>query len=404
MPGIAPGVISSPAVEGRPEPGDYYREIYARGLAAARPRSSRLVVGARAAGVRGDGAAGRGLRVRRVPAPRTPCARTSRPSPLADRAADAARRRRARPRATSWDRDARAGAARADRRPDDRPSRGRAADARAAARASGSRSSSARRPPTARGDRRGGRDAPRWYQLYWPNDPEIAASMVRRAEAAGYGAIVVPSTPSSRAGSRATSHRRGCRSCEGVGNANFLHDPVFRAQLEQPPEEDLGAATGHYLGICVNPSLTWDDLAGCGTGPRCRSCVKGILHPTTPGGPASGARRGHRLEPRRPPGRRGDRLARRAAGDRRRRRRRTCGPARQRRPLRGRRGQGAGARGRAVLLGRPYLWGLALDGQAGVETVLRMLLAELDLTLALSGYTRPSELDRSALVRVSTSA
>ena len=53
----------------------------------------------------------------------------------------------------------------------------------------------------------------------------------------------------------------------------------------------------------------------------------------------------------------------------------------------------------AVLLGRPYLWGLALDGQAGVETVLRMLLAELDLTMALSGHTRPAELNRDALVR-----
>ena len=46
----------------------------------------------------------------------------------------------------------------------------------------------------------------------------------------------------------------------------------------------------------------------------------------------------------------------------------------------------------AVLLGRPYLWGLALDGQAGVETVLRMLLAELDLTLALSGCATPAPL------------
>jgi isopentenyl diphosphate isomerase/L-lactate dehydrogenase-like FMN-dependent dehydrogenase len=51
----------------------------------------------------------------------------------------------------------------------------------------------------------------------------------------------------------------------------------------------------------------------------------------------------------------------------------------------------------AVLIGRPYLWGLALDGQAGVEAVLRMLLAELDLTLALSGYTRPGELTRASL-------
>ena len=51
----------------------------------------------------------------------------------------------------------------------------------------------------------------------------------------------------------------------------------------------------------------------------------------------------------------------------------------------------------AVLVGRPYLWGLALDGQNGVETVLRSLLAELDLTMALSGLTRVSEIDRSVI-------
>jgi isopentenyl diphosphate isomerase/L-lactate dehydrogenase-like FMN-dependent dehydrogenase len=52
----------------------------------------------------------------------------------------------------------------------------------------------------------------------------------------------------------------------------------------------------------------------------------------------------------------------------------------------------------AVLIGRPYLWGLALGGQDGVETVLRCLLAELDLTLALSGYSAVEAVDRSALV------
>ena len=51
----------------------------------------------------------------------------------------------------------------------------------------------------------------------------------------------------------------------------------------------------------------------------------------------------------------------------------------------------------AILVGRPYLWGLALEGEPGVETVLRMLLAELDLTLGLSGYRSPAELDRAAL-------
>ena len=51
----------------------------------------------------------------------------------------------------------------------------------------------------------------------------------------------------------------------------------------------------------------------------------------------------------------------------------------------------------AVSIGRPYVWGLALDGQAGVEHVLRCLLAEIDLTLALSGYTSVSQVDASAL-------
>ena len=53
----------------------------------------------------------------------------------------------------------------------------------------------------------------------------------------------------------------------------------------------------------------------------------------------------------------------------------------------------------AVLLGRPYLWGLALNGEEGVREVLLNFLADLDLTLALSGYTSFKELDASALVQ-----
>jgi lactate 2-monooxygenase len=51
----------------------------------------------------------------------------------------------------------------------------------------------------------------------------------------------------------------------------------------------------------------------------------------------------------------------------------------------------------AVLIGRPYLWGLALAGQEGVEVVLRSLLAELDLTMALSGAVRLAEIDSGLL-------
>ena len=51
----------------------------------------------------------------------------------------------------------------------------------------------------------------------------------------------------------------------------------------------------------------------------------------------------------------------------------------------------------AVCRGRPYVWGLALEGQQGVETVLKMVLAELDLTMALCGYTSPDQLGPEAI-------
>jgi lactate 2-monooxygenase len=50
-----------------------------------------------------------------------------------------------------------------------------------------------------------------------------------------------------------------------------------------------------------------------------------------------------------------------------------------------------------VMLGRPYLWGLALGGEAGVTAVLRGILAETDLTIGLCGYTRPGELSPEML-------
>jgi lactate 2-monooxygenase len=53
---------------------------------------------------------------------------------------------------------------------------------------------------------------------------------------------------------------------------------------------------------------------------------------------------------------------------------------------------------RAVLLGRPAMWGLALDGEEGVRRVLRAFLADLDLALALSGHRSVDDLGPQALV------
>jgi L-lactate dehydrogenase (cytochrome) len=238
-----------------------------------------------------------------------------------------------------------------------------------------------------------GGDAPRWFQLYWPNDPELARSMVERAERAGYDAIVLTVDTFIPGWKPRDLQQAWLPFLNGMGVANYFQDPVFRAALEQSPEKDVGAATGHFLGIQANPSLSWDDLSQLREMTSLPIVIKGIQHPddareaarrgidgivvSNHGGrqvdgaiasldalPAIAAAAGDDLTILFDSGVRGgaDVLKALALG------------------------------ADAVCLGRPYIWGLALDGQAGVEAVLKMVLAELDLTMALCGLTRPEEI------------
>ena len=238
-----------------------------------------------------------------------------------------------------------------------------------------------------------GGDAPRWFQLYWPNDPELARSMVERAERAGYGAIVLTVDTFIPGWKPRDLQQAWLPFLNGMGVANYFQDPVFRAALEKPPEEDVGAATGHFLGVQANPALSWDDLAQLREMTSLPIVVKGIQHVddareavsrgvdgivvSNHGGrqvdgaiasldalPAIAAATGDDLAILFDSGIRGGADALKALA------------------------LGADA----VCLGRPYVWGLALDGQAGVEAVLKMVLAELDLTMALCGLTRPEEI------------
>jgi isopentenyl diphosphate isomerase/L-lactate dehydrogenase-like FMN-dependent dehydrogenase len=240
----------------------------------------------------------------------------------------------------------------------------------------------------------------RWFQLYWPNDDEIAASFVRRAEAAGYGAIVLTVDTFIFGWKPRDLQKAWLPFLEGIGNANFFQDPVFRSQLEKTPEEDPGAATGHYVNVYVNPSLTWDKVAQLREMTSLPIVVKGILHPDD--AREALARGADGIVVSNHGGRQIDgEIASLDAlsgivdsvGDR--------ATVLLDSGIRG----GADAfkalalGADAVLVGRPYLWGLALGGEQGVEAVLRMLLAELDLTMALSGHTRPDELGPEALSR-----
>src|SRR3954447_18648449 len=124
----------------------------------------------------------------------------------------------------------------------------------------------------------GGPEAPRWFHLYWANDRELVESFVGRAEQAGYGAIVLTVDTFIPGWKPRDLQQAWLPFLNGMGVANYFQDPVFRAALERTPEEDQGAATGHFLGVQANPSLSWDDLAQLREMTSLPILVKGIQH------------------------------------------------------------------------------------------------------------------------------
>jgi len=241
-------------------------------------------------------------------------------------------------------------------------------------------------------------DARRWFQLYWPRERELAASFVARAGAAGYEAVVVTLDTWLLGWRPRDLEGAYLPFLKGEGVANYFSDPVFRAALERAPEEDPGPAIGHWAYQFANPQVSWADLAWLREQTELPIVLKGILH-------GEDARRAldagaDGLIVSNHGGRQVDGAigaldalpgVRAAVGED--------------FPVLFDSGVRSGADvfkalalgADAACVGRPYVWGLALDGQAGVEHVLRCLLAELDLTLALSGHTELAQLDRGAL-------
>jgi len=245
-----------------------------------------------------------------------------------------------------------------------------------------------------------GGDGPRWFQLYWTTHPELTASLLRRAEAAGYSALVVTLDTSILGWRERDLQHPYLPFLLGEGLANFFTDPVFRSLLPKPPQEDPVAAIRLWGGICSHTALTWKDLNFLRQHTRMPILLKGILHvEDAERALASGV---DGLIVSNHGGRQVDGAV--AALD--------ALPAvvhavRGRVPVlfdsgirRGADAVKALALGaRAVLLGRLYIWGLAAGGEQGVRETLLNFLADLDLTLALSGYCCCAELNEAALAR-----
>jgi lactate 2-monooxygenase len=241
-------------------------------------------------------------------------------------------------------------------------------------------------------------DAPRWFQLYWINDREVAASFVRRAEASGYSAIVVTLDTPALAWRPRDLRNAYLPFLRGEGCGQFFSDPVFCAKLEKPPEEDVLAAAAMMLATFPNLGLTWDDLGWLREQTTLPLLVKGVLRKDD----AERARErsidgiivsnhgGRQVD--------GAIASLDALVDV----RDAVGPDY---PLLVDGGIRRGADvikalalgADAALIGRLYAFALAAGGSAGVEAVVRQLLAEVDLTLALCGASSVRELDGGLL-------
>ncbi|HEY6266963.1 MAG TPA: alpha-hydroxy-acid oxidizing protein [Candidatus Acidoferrum sp.] len=241
-------------------------------------------------------------------------------------------------------------------------------------------------------------ESPRWFQLYWGKNPELVASMLQRAERSGYSALVVTLDTHSLGWRERDLHHGYLPFMLGQGLANYFSDPVFRGLLAQPPEENPMAAIQLWGTLFSNPALTWKDIGFLRQHTRVPIILKGIVHANDA---AQALEAGvDAIIVSNHGGRQVDGgigaldalpgVVREVNG---------------RVPVLFDSGIRRGADvfkalalgARAVLLGRLYMWGLAVAGEQGVRDVLLNLTADFDLTMALSGYTSCRELDPSAL-------
>lgn len=240
-------------------------------------------------------------------------------------------------------------------------------------------------------------DTPAWFQLYTPKNRELAESLIRRAESAGYKALVVTLDTWVTGWRPRDLNASNFPQLRGKVLVNYFSDPVFRSLLAKPPEEDPAAAIFTWAAT-FGQVLTWDDMAWFKSVTKLPIVLKGICHPDD-------ARRAvdcgadavycsnH-----------GGRQANggiatidlledvvKAAGDV---------------PVLFDSGVRSGTDAvkalalgaRAVGVGRPYTYGLALGGAEGAAWVLRSILAEADLLMAVNGYPTLADV-RAAGVR-----
>jgi isopentenyl diphosphate isomerase/L-lactate dehydrogenase-like FMN-dependent dehydrogenase len=244
-------------------------------------------------------------------------------------------------------------------------------------------------------------DAPRWFQLYWPKDRDVGASLLARAKTAGFSALLLTLDTFILAWRPRDLKTGFLPFLSRLGLANYESDPAFLAGLGKSPDDDPAATVLHWQSMFGDPRNTWTDLAWVREHWDGPIAVKGVLHPDD-------ARKAidHGMDAI---------LVSNHGG------RQIDGSIASLEALPGvveavdgrvevllDSGVRTGADvmkalalgAKAVLIGRPYIYGLGIGGEAGVRHVLRSLLAELELSMALAGCASLSDVGPELLTHI----
>lgn len=233
-----------------------------------------------------------------------------------------------------------------------------------------------------------GGQSPRWFQLYWPRNRDVGASLLARARAAGFSALLLTLDTFILAWRPRDLAAAYLPFLTRLGLANYESDPAFLGGLDRSPDEDPTAAVLHWQGMFGDPSNTWAELKWVREHWAGPIALKGVLHPDDArravdagmDGVVVSNHGGRQID--------GEIASLDALPE-------VVAAVDDRIDVLLDSGVRTGSDvmkalalgAKAVLLGRPYIYGLGLGGEAGVRHVVRSLLAELELTMALAGCT-----------------
>ncbi|KAL2072537.1 hypothetical protein VTL71DRAFT_11880 [Oculimacula yallundae] len=247
---------------------------------------------------------------------------------------------------------------------------------------------------------------PRWFQLYWPQDEEITESLLKRAKENGYKVLVVTLDTWALAWRPADLDGAYIPFMKGVGDKIGFSDPVFRRKFEEKfnasPEEKVLEASNEWVGdVFSGAAHSWEQIAHLKKHWDGRIVLKGIQHPEDAklavrygvdgivvsnhgGRQLDGAVGSLEMLPE---------IAE-AVGDK----------------LTiifdsGIRGgvdiiKALSLGAKAVFVGRPAIYGLAVAGKAGAKQVLQGILADLDQSMGLAGIVNIEGCNRSMIRKV----